>query len=244
MEIKKLHNMIGDIAEFHEKFGLAGSDHPALPDANLADFRIRFMQEELEEFKQALRKDDLVEAFDALIDLVYVVLGTAHMMGLPFQEGWDIVHEANMKKVRASGDGSDSKRGSAWDVVKPEGWEPPNGQLLTLINKKRGLPWWCRECQMTVEGAHANHVFSVPKLITEWPEVKKPSDVRHQNYYTGRTGVEVIDVIKEFELGFVDGNLIKYVLRCRKKGNQLQDLRKAQEYLDMLLSNAEKESKK
>jgi hypothetical protein len=31
-----------------------------------------------------------------------------------------------MKKVRAAKDGSDSVRGSAWDVVKPPGWTAPD----------------------------------------------------------------------------------------------------------------------
>jgi len=31
-----------------------------------------------------------------------------------------------MKKVRAATDGSDSKRGSSLDVVKPEGWIAPD----------------------------------------------------------------------------------------------------------------------
>lgn len=62
--------------------------------------------------------------FDALIDLAYVVLGTAHLQGFDFEEGWRRVHAANMSKVRARRK-SDSKRKSKFDVVKPEGWQAP-----------------------------------------------------------------------------------------------------------------------
>ena len=63
---------------------------------------------------------DLALQADALVDLVYVALGTGVMMGLPWQQLWDDVHRANMGKVRGVG-----KRGHAVDLVKPEGWVGP-----------------------------------------------------------------------------------------------------------------------
>lgn len=69
---------------------------------------------------------DDAKAFDALLDLNYVSHGTAHLLGYPWQIGWNAVQAANMAKERAAKDGSDSKRGSAWDVVKPPGWTAPN----------------------------------------------------------------------------------------------------------------------
>jgi predicted HAD superfamily Cof-like phosphohydrolase len=62
--------------------------------------------------------------FDGIIDLVYVSLGLAYFCKLPFNEGWQRVHWANMKKVRAERP-EDSKRGSTYDIIKPEGWEAP-----------------------------------------------------------------------------------------------------------------------
>lgn len=65
-----------------------------------------------------------MESFDALIDLVYVALGTAYLHRFPFNEGWARVQEANMRKVRANKK-SDSKRRTTHDVVKPPGWRSP-----------------------------------------------------------------------------------------------------------------------
>lgn len=118
-----------DVGDFHRKFNLPASSSGAGPhpiDPEVLQFRIRFLEEELEEFKQASEQGDPVEQFDALLDLVYVAMGTAHLLGFPWQDGWDEVQRSNMAKVRAASDGSDSKRGSSWDVVKPAGWMPPN----------------------------------------------------------------------------------------------------------------------
>ena len=94
------------------------------------DFRVKFLEEELEEFKEGRREGNHAKMFDALLDLVYVAMGTAHLQGYPWEAGWTEVQEANMAKVRAAKDGSDSKRGSQYDVVKPDGWQPPDIDFL------------------------------------------------------------------------------------------------------------------
>ena len=80
---------------------------------------------ELREFEQAVRRGDRVNMLDALVDLVYVALGTALLLNFPFYEAWKLVHSANMKKIRARSK-TVSKRGSTFDVVKPRGWKMPN----------------------------------------------------------------------------------------------------------------------
>lgn len=118
-------DLFEDIQKFHSKFDLPALSKPGFLVPELMKFRIKFLQEELDEFCDAYVDNDIEKAFDALIDLTYVALGTAHLMGLPFNDGWKHVHHCNMQKVRAKLE-SDSKRGSTFDVVKPEGWQPPN----------------------------------------------------------------------------------------------------------------------
>lgn len=126
-----------DVGRFHEKFDLQFVGYltvggyimpsPRLLDQETYEFRNDFMQEELDEFAEAHADGDLPKMADALIDLVYVAMGTAHMMGLPWQELWDEVQRANMSKERAvSRDDSRSKRKNSLDVVKPDGWTPPD----------------------------------------------------------------------------------------------------------------------
>lgn len=55
--------------------------------------------------------------------------------------------------------------------------------------------------------------------------VNKPA-----HYVEGRTH-EPIDVIEDWELGYCLGQVIKYVSRAGRKGDALEDLRKAEFYL-------------
>jgi predicted HAD superfamily Cof-like phosphohydrolase len=114
-----------DVLAFHKKFGQLPEDRPPrLLSTELEDFRTKFMQEELNEYIGASLEGNLVGVTDALLDLVYVALGTAVLMGIPWQACWRHVQAANMRKVRAAS-AADSKRGWAHDVVKPLGWTGP-----------------------------------------------------------------------------------------------------------------------
>ena len=129
---------VGDISEFHERFHLNYTGRPRHLPPNILTVRATFMAEELGEYfglNDAASKDHqamlmalyqqppLVDQLDALVDLVYVALGTSYLHGFDFREAWSRVHKANMNKVRALRD-DDSKRGSVYDVVKPSGWLP------------------------------------------------------------------------------------------------------------------------
>lgn len=62
--------------------------------------------------------------------------------------------------------------------------------------------------------------------------------VNHPQHYTSHpSGVEVI-TITEHE-SFNIGNVIKYTLRAKHKGNEIQDLRKAQWYLTREIARLE-----
>lgn len=110
-----------DIFEFHEKFGIAYYGPPRYLDLDLADFRIKFLSEEIEEYAEAVYVGDKAKMFDALVDLVYVALGTAHLHGFNFDEGWARVHAANMTKVKGP-----SERSAHYDVIKPPNFVPPD----------------------------------------------------------------------------------------------------------------------
>ena len=43
---------------------------------------------------------------------------------------------------------------------------------------------------------------------------------------------DVIDIIKDYDLNFNRGNVVKYVLRCGKKDNEVQELEKAKDYIE------------
>lgn len=55
--------------------------------------------------------------------------------------------------------------------------------------------------------------------------------VNHPAHYKAG-GLEAIDVIEAFGLGFCLGNAVKYILRAGRKGDAVEDLQKARWYLD------------
>lgn len=68
--------------------------------------------------------------------------------------------------------------------------------------------------------------------------------VNHPSHYGGKDNpYEVIKIIEHYNLGFHLGNVIKYVLRKGKKDDDLQELKKAQWYLNREIENLENADK-
>ena len=114
-----------EVYAFMEKFRVPMAIEPSFLDSKAFAFRANFMGEELNEFCQAHAKKDMHGCADALVDLAYVLHGTALMMGIPWCQIWNEVQRANMAKMRAVSK-TQSKRKSSLDVVKPEGWRGPD----------------------------------------------------------------------------------------------------------------------
>jgi hypothetical protein len=64
------------------------------------------------------------------------------------------------------------------------------------------------------------------------------------NHYDNNKSYDVIDFVKDYDLNFNEGNVIKYVARARKKDNQIKDLEKAIDYLERELTHVRKEQAK
>ena len=69
---------------------------------------------------------------------------------------------------------------------------------------------------------------------------KNSDQVIRPDHYQGKGGLQVIEVIDAFGLGFSLGNVIKYVLRAGHKGDKITDLEKAIEYLKFEIDNHKK----
>ncbi len=52
-------------------------------------------------------------------------------------------------------------------------------------------------------------------------------------------GIEPVKYITSHGLGFLEGNIIKYITRYKLKGNPVEDLHKARVYIDLLLKQYE-----
>jgi predicted HAD superfamily Cof-like phosphohydrolase len=113
------------VLAMHEHFQIPLQREPGMLDEETMQFRLNFLDEELNELYGAWETNDLEGMADGLIDLIIVALGTAAMMGLPFNDMFMEVHEANMRKVRVE-NADDSKRGHGFDLKKPVDWQGPN----------------------------------------------------------------------------------------------------------------------
>lgn len=67
----------------------------------------------------------------------------------------------------------------------------------------------------------------------------KTDPVNHPPHYT-HGGIETIDVIEAWSLGFCLGNAVKYISRAGHKGSRLEDLKKARWYIEREIAAAEK----
>lgn len=148
-----MSDFVDDVAAFAEKFGIAYRGLPRALPREWHDFRMKFMREELNEYKLAADEIDyaiefgprfpaghpaadvaafLEKQLDALQDLVYVAIGTMLLHGFTpdtIRESWRRIQEANMAKVKAA-DATERASKPGMDIVKPPGWTAPTHRDL------------------------------------------------------------------------------------------------------------------
>ncbi len=123
--------MIDDVKAFHEAMGVPVLTKPEVPEEERIQLRLRLIKEEFEELCEACACEDpdfdypqyedvkLPDVADAIADLIYVAIGTAHEFGIPLEAVWAEVQRSNMAKVG----GATREDGK---IMKPEGWKPPD----------------------------------------------------------------------------------------------------------------------
>ncbi len=120
-----------DVQRFHDRFGIPSFDlrKPCqFPEKEILEYRLKFLVEEIKEFQIAIDENNLADALDALGDLVYVALGTAHYFNAPMSEIWQEIQRSNMSRVKISREDCPPDKQYRADeglVMKPPGWIPP-----------------------------------------------------------------------------------------------------------------------
>jgi predicted HAD superfamily Cof-like phosphohydrolase len=99
-----MSNYLQSVSEFHETFKAPILESPQIPSKDRCELRVSLLQEELNELKQAIEDNDLVEIADALADLQYVLSGAILEFGLKekFNTLFDEVQRSNMSKACTS----------------------------------------------------------------------------------------------------------------------------------------------
>ena len=114
------------VLKFHKEFDIHIAETPSIPDEKTQALRVRLIQEEFDELKEAFKKNDLPHIAKELADLLYVVYGTAISYGIDMEPVFQEVQRSNMSKV-----GGYKREDGKW--VKPATYSPANiGPILAL----------------------------------------------------------------------------------------------------------------
>ena len=116
------------VSDFHRKFGQPIRATPGLPTKDVEIFRQTLLRSEYRELNDAIARNDLEGIYDGILDCSYVLVGTGLVYGLPLNQGFIAVHNANMRKEPAVGQDSTCK------PLKPPGWQPPNLRAILIAN--------------------------------------------------------------------------------------------------------------
>lgn len=101
-----LQDILGQVRDFHEAFGIRGSTVPsAVIGLRAQQLRFDLMREENEEYLAAAARGDLLEVADALGDMLYILCGTILMHGMAdkIEAVFREIQRSNMSKLGADG---------------------------------------------------------------------------------------------------------------------------------------------
>ena len=92
---------LNQVARFHKTFQHPILNEPQIPSKQRCDLRLSLIDEELQELKEAIEENNIVEIADALCDIQYVLSGAILEFGLgeKFPALFDEVQRSNMSKA-------------------------------------------------------------------------------------------------------------------------------------------------
>ena len=89
---------------FMKTFGQEVKSKPSFSTDKINKLRIDLIKEELDELKEAMDNNDLLEVPDALTDILYVTYGAGHAFGVDLDKCFDEVQNSNMSKLDENGE--------------------------------------------------------------------------------------------------------------------------------------------
>ena len=91
------------VKTFMNTYGQEVKNTPEFPDSKIVQLRIDLIQEELNELKEAINNNDIIEVADALTDILYVTYGAGHAFGIDLDKCFEEVQNSNMSKLDEDG---------------------------------------------------------------------------------------------------------------------------------------------
>ena len=118
------------VGVFMKTFGQEIKNQPSFSTEKINQLRVSLIQEELDELKEAMAKNDLLEVADALTDLLYVTYGAGHAFGIDLDKCFNEVQNSNMSKLGEDGKPIYNELGK---VMKGPNYFKPD--LTKFVNK-------------------------------------------------------------------------------------------------------------
>lgn len=111
-----------------------------------------------------------------------------------------------------------------------------NLKRCELVSSKHPPHTWVKLGeQFSCTGEAAAPVMPAPIKL---PDIAESERVAHPKHYNKKVpGIECIEVVQHFNFNL--GNVIKYVWRAGDKGDVVEDLKKARQYLDFEIARIE-----
>ena len=117
-----------DVKKFMQTFGQEVKNRPSFPEEKIQNLRIKLIDEELKEFREAIKNKDIVEVADALTDILYVTYGAGQAFGIDLDKCFHEVQNSNMSKLDENGSPIYNKDGK---VMKgPKYFKPDLKKIL------------------------------------------------------------------------------------------------------------------
>ena len=91
------------VKKFMQTFGQQIKEKAEFPNEKITKLRYELIEEELQEFKEAIDKKDIKEVADALTDILYVTYGAGHAFGINLDKCFQEVQNSNMSKLDQNG---------------------------------------------------------------------------------------------------------------------------------------------
>ena len=108
---------------FMKTFGQEVKTKAELSNNKINDLRISLINEELDEFREAIKNDNIKEVADALTDILYVTYGAGHAFGIDLDKCFEEVKRSNMSKLGKDGKPIYNEHGKVMkgpDYFKPD----------------------------------------------------------------------------------------------------------------------------
>jgi predicted HAD superfamily Cof-like phosphohydrolase len=129
-----MNRQIEQVKKFHQAFGHPVRLKPTALTEERSEMRMDILKEEIDELDEAASYNDFVNIADAIVDSMYILIGTALEYGIAhrLEECFEEVHRSNMSKLGADGFPVYREDGK---IMKGPNYTPPNLAAIIIPDK-------------------------------------------------------------------------------------------------------------